>query len=210
MLGTYFAFLGMYPLGDGRTQEDADRCERDLREAASEAGVSEYYLEDALNYCKSLQVHEHKEENLRKVVDKVLTSIAKYLEERHAMKEESAKKATRWSELFTILLVFIVVMGGLALVAYFISPFVLWLALITGLLFVILIIVYLKGPAELSEANFMQIIFRLFDALPLLRPNREVSRRENSEQQQVNASQAPLQPSSRGSSNNRTKTDVKP
>jgi hypothetical protein len=58
------------------------------------------------------------------------------------MKEEPTKKAAHWSELLAILLVFLVVMSGIGLAAYFISPYMFWMVVIVGLLFLVLIIIY--------------------------------------------------------------------
>jgi uncharacterized caspase-like protein len=85
-------------------------------------------------------------------------------------KEYNPKKSNLWSDLFAILFAFVVIVAGFIALAHFVSPLVLWLIIIGALLFFILIISWLlRRSDELSESNFVKIVLRTFNALPLLK-----------------------------------------
>jgi len=84
-------------------------------------------------------------------------------------KEDNPKKSSLWSDLFAILFAFVVIVAGFIALAHFVSPLVLWIIIIGALLFFVLIITWLlRRSNELSESNFVKIVLRTFNALPLL------------------------------------------
>ena len=94
----------------------------------------------------------------------------KILENQPETQKERSGKQSLWRNLIPLLVAIIVVLGILAFVAQFVSPLVLIPVLIASLLFIVLIVAWLLTLNDrLSETNFMKIIFRFFDALPLLR-----------------------------------------
>jgi hypothetical protein len=85
-------------------------------------------------------------------------------------KENTPKRAGQWTDLLAILIVFVVVIAGFIALAHFVSPVVLSIIIIGALLFFVVIITWLlRRSNELSENNFVKIILRTFDSLPLLR-----------------------------------------
>lgn len=85
-------------------------------------------------------------------------------------KENNPKRSGQWTDLLVILIVFVVVIAGFIAIAQFVSPVVLSIIILGALLFFVVIITWLlRRSNELSENNFVKIVFRTFDSLPLLR-----------------------------------------